>query len=352
MLPKSPSRILLEKLLAGDVASPAETTTVFVTMLKGELTDAETSALLIAWRFRGETHRELRAGAETMRANAVQLAIPAHLRPLADNCGTGGDGAGSFNISTAAAIVASAAGVRVAKHGNRGVSSQCGSADLLFAAGFPETLTREATVALLEQTGFTFFFAPQFHPSLKHVMPVRRALGVRTIFNLLGPLANPIAPEIQVIGVGARDHLRPMADALASLGVKRGLVVHSRDGMDELSAAVPTDGVLIDGPKLVETVIDPQDLGIFASADDLRGGDPATNLKILNDLLDGDAKLAPLRDAIALNAGALIWLGGKSATLADGLAAARDSITSGSAKSHFSRWINTARTLSESKTHE
>ncbi len=347
MLPKPPSRVLLEKLLSGETASPAETAAVFVSMLKGELSEAETSALLIAWRFRGETHRELRAGAETMRANAVRLAIPAHLRPLADNCGTGGDGAGSFNISTAAAIVASAAGVRVAKHGNRSVSSQCGSADLLFAAGLPENLSHAATVALLEQTGFTFFFAPQFHPSLKHVMPVRRALGVRTVFNLLGPLANPIAPEVQIIGVGAREYLRPMADALAALHVTKGLVVHSRDGMDELSASAPTDGVLIDGQKLVETVIDPQDLGITADPADLRGGDPQENLQILSAFLAGDPGRAGLRDAIALNAGALIWLTGSAPTLGAGLGVARDVVRSGAAKAHFARWISLARALAD-----
>lgn len=347
MLPKSPSRIVLEKLLemAGPAPDPAETAAVFQSMLRGELTETEVSALLVAWRFRGETGVELAAGGAAMRAHAVRVALPAGVRPLADNCGTGGDGAGSFNLSTAAAIVASAAGVRVAKHGNRSVSSQCGSADLLFAAGFPETLSHEGTVALLAETGFTFFFAPQFHPALKHVMPVRKTLGVRTVFNLLGPLANPIAPEFQIIGVGAKTCLRPMAEALAGLGVTRGLVVHSRDGMDELSAVALTDAISIDGGQLAETVFDPAALGLKAAAVDIKGGDPATNLGILRELLAGEPRRAGLADAIALNAGALMWVAGAAPSLAAGLATARGVIASKKAEEHFARWIAAAQRL-------
>jgi anthranilate phosphoribosyltransferase len=345
MLPATHCRTLLEKMFARDAVHREETAAAFVSMLKGELPEALTTALLVAWRFNGESAQLLRVGAETMRAHALPVAIPADLRPLADNCGTGGDGAGSFNISTASAIVASAAGVRVAKHGNRSVSSQCGSADLLFAAGFPQNLTQDATVALLAQTGFTFFFAPQFHPTLKHVTPVRRALGIRTVFNLLGPLANPIAPEFQVIGVGAHTYLRPMAEALSALGVKRGLVVHSRDGMDELSAAVPTDAVFIDGGTLSDMIIDPEDLGVHAAASDLQGCDPRTNLLILLELLTNDPRRARLIDAIALNAGALIWLADGSPSLATGIAKAHHTISSGQAGSHFELWIKTAKSL-------
>jgi anthranilate phosphoribosyltransferase len=336
-------RDLLEQLLAGKPMTPEQTAEIFAEILGGKLHDAQIAAVLAAWRVRGETSQELFAGAAALRAQALRVSVPAATRPLADNCGTGGDGAGSFNVSTAAAIVASAAGVRVAKHGNRGVSSKCGSADLLFAAGFPASLAPEAAGTLLERTGFTFFFAPSYHPVLASVASVRKALGVRTLFNLLGPLANPLAPEFQLIGVGALAYVRPMAETLAKLGVRKALVVHSRDGLDEVSPAAPTDGFVVDGGAVRELTIDPSALGVRGTIAGLAGGDATVNLRILERILAGEAHGAA--DAVALNAGVLLWLAGAASTVADGLALARQTLGSGKARDHFAGWLAAAQAL-------
>ena len=248
---------LIDKILSHQRLELSELEEVFSKMFSGSLSPVQLSAILCGLRAQGESGRELYAGAKTMREAAALVKLDPSLRPLIDNCGTGGDGSHSFNISTAAAIVAASCGVKVAKHGNRSVSSKCGSADLLFAAGLPDTLTPEGTIELLKQTGFTFFFAPHFHPVMKHVMPVRKELGVRTIFNFLGPLANPIQPEFQLIGVGMKDILMPMAEALKALGTQKALVVHSRDGLDEISSAAVTDAVHLDSGHLTEIEIDP-----------------------------------------------------------------------------------------------
>lgn len=333
---------LVERLRAGNSLTSLEIETVFAKMLAGELTDAEIADVLMAWRATGEGRNEMLAGARALRAKATAVILPSTIRPLVDNCGTGGDGAGSFNLSTAAAIVASAAGARVAKHGNRSISSRCGSADLLFAAGFPDQLSPEAAGLLLEKTGFTFFFAPHFHPVLKSVGSVRKSLGVRTVFNLLGPLANPIAPEYQVIGVAAKQYLDPMAETLAALGVKRALVVHSRDGLDELSPAAPTDARMVEHGTVSALVIEPEMLGVRGTLNDLRGGDATENLQILERLLDGES--GGLASAVALNAGAVLWIAEIANDLQDGVDMARKHLRFG-ARDHFKSWIATARTL-------
>ena len=339
-----PLKNYLEALVARAPVATADTAHAFAAMLDGSLGDAAIAAILTGWRAREETADELVAGAQAMRARTLKMTLPAHLRPLTDNCGTGGDGAHSFNVSTAAAIVAAAAGARIAKHGNRSVSSRSGSADLLFAAGFPEALSEAATVSLLEKTGFTFFFAPQFHPAIRHVMPVRKALGMRTIFNFLGPLANPLIPERQLLGVGTKAILRPMAEALAALGIERGLVVHGRDGVDELSASAITDAFSVTNGKIEALTIDPNTFNLAASAADLAGGSPADNLAILNQLLDGRASRG-LIDAIALNAGATLWLAGRSTELGDGIETSRRAIQDGTAKAFFALWLAEAKAL-------
>jgi anthranilate phosphoribosyltransferase len=333
----------LERLLDGAALPPAEIDALFDQMFAGALTEAELAAVLAAWRIKGETAAELTAGARAMRKQAATTPIGKGARPLIDNCGTGGDGAHSFNISTASAVVAAAAGARVAKHGNRSVSSKCGSADLLFELGFPADLKPEAAAKLLDQTGFTFFFAPTFHSAMRHVAPVRKALGVRTIFNLLGPLANPIAPEHQVLGVGAKRFVRPMAEALAALGIKSALVVHSRDGLDEISPAAATDAILIEGGHLRDMVIEPAAYRIKASLADLAGGDAAVNAKIMHELLGG--KTGAVCDAVALNAGAVLWLFGKAADLGAGVTLAASTLAGGKAKTYFSTWIAAAQSL-------
>jgi anthranilate phosphoribosyltransferase len=338
-------RDTLEKLLTRQPVGESECEVAFTAMLEGRLSEAEIAAFLTALRAKGEDFSDLAAGARAMRARAGALSIPVSLRPLADNCGTGGDGSGSFNISTTAAIVAASLGVRIAKHGNRSISSKCGSADLLFRAGFPESLSISGTAALLEKTNFTFFFAPNFHPAMKFVGPVRKALGIRTIFNLLGPLANPISPEVQLIGVGAHGYLKPMAEAAMKIGIGTTLVVHSRDGMDEISPSAVTDCVLAKGGKLTEMTLDPATIGISGSHD-LNGGDADANFKILTKLLAGEG--SPCADAVALNAGALLWLTGNSADIKDGYLRAKAQISSGKSRDFFNNWVATAKSLAGS----
>lgn len=336
-------RDLLDKIKNQKNLTSAEIDRVFAAMLSGGMPDDEIAAVLLAWKNKGEGVEEIHAGARALRRHAAKVALPQTVRPLIDNCGTGGDGSGSFNLSTAAAIVAASAGARVAKHGNRSVSSKCGSADLLFRAGFPDTLTPQAAGELLEKTGFTFFFAPNYHPVMKAVAPARKSLGMRTIFNLLGPLANPIGPEMQLIGVGARVYLEPIAEVLSRLGVTRALVVHSRDGMDEISPAAVTDGVLVENGKLSPMAIDPKALGVSGTAQDLAGGDADENLRILGDVLDGNRQATA--DAVAVNAGAVLWLAGTAKSLADGLALARAQLKSKDARRFFDRWLSEAKRL-------
>jgi anthranilate phosphoribosyltransferase len=335
-------RDVLEKILNKESLDIRKSQQVFEDILDGKLSEAQIAAYLTALRAKGEDFNDLAAGAAVMRAKASPLSIGDKLRPLVDNCGTGGDGSGSFNISTTSAIIAASMGVRIAKHGNRSISSKCGSADLLFKAGYPEHISIENTARLLEQTGFTFFFAPNFHPTMKHVGPVRKALGIRTIFNLLGPLANPIAPEIQLIGVGAKEYLKPVAQAAEKIGIGKALIVHSRDGMDEISPNVVTDCVLVKNKTVSEFTIDPANVGLTENHD-LSGGDADENLKILNDLLAGNG--SSYINAVALNAGALLWLSEKASNVGDGFNLARNQITTGKAQHFFDSWLATAKSF-------
>lgn len=332
----------LTKLESGNPLIESELTEIFVAMFNGKMSDEDIKRFLLGLKDQGERGLDLAVGAGIMRQRSTRVQLHSSVRPLIDNCGTGGDGSNSFNISTASAIVAASAGIKVAKHGNRSVSSKCGSADLLFEAGLPDTLTPDDTAKLLEETGFTFFFAPHFHPVMKYVMPVRNALGVRTIFNLMGPLANPIAPDYQVIGVGDKKYLQPMAEGLLGLGVTRGLVVHSEDGMDELSPAAPTHGKYIHEGKITDLRVDPKEFGYQSTLDDLAGGDAVVNHKILQEMLAGKSKVI---EAVALNAGAVLWIGGTAKDLKSGVELANDHIMSGRTNSYFNTWLTAAQNL-------
>ena len=333
-------KTLLEKIVDKESLNRSELEEVFAKMLSGDYESAHIAALLVAWRIHGVGGDHFAVGAEFMRQNALKPNIPDSCRPLLDNCGTGGSGFAKFNISTATAIVASACGVRLAKHGSKSVSSKCGSADLLFAAGFPEKISPERAALLLEKTGLTFFYAPNFHPVMKHVMPTRKALGIRTIFNLLGPLANPVQPEYQLLGVGAQIYAKPIAEALTKLGLKKALVVHSDDGLDEVSPVSNTTAYLVDGTNLSELLIEPKKLGINAVMDDVRGGSPEENLQILNDLLD--AKHPKAESAVLINAGVALWLYAAASSIEAGVQLAGDCIQSGAARKHFDNWIELA----------
>jgi anthranilate phosphoribosyltransferase len=343
--PRLEYKPFMERLMGGESLSTQDFESVFSCLLSGAWNDYQAAGLLVGLRFLPLTGALLSAGARVLRDLAVSPteALGAGFRPFADNCGTGGDGSHSFNISTAAAIVAAAAGVKIAKHGNRSVTSLCGSADLLFALGFPESLEVDKAVSLLEQTGLTFFFAPLFHPALKSLAPVRRGLGIPTLFNILGPLANPLRPDFQVLGVSQAAYLAPVADALAALGVQGGLVVHSRDGLDEISPGAITDGYLVKSGHIQQIVIDPKEYGITATLEDLKGGDVKTNASLMDQLLAGHAP--GLAQTVSLNAGALIWLTGHRPNLAEGYHQALKVLRDGSAKAFLSHWIDSAQKL-------
>lgn len=338
---------LLERLVNKQALQEDEIAHLFDHMLDGQMHPSQIAAFLTAWRINGESKHELAIGATKLRERAEKMFIPDNLRPLLDNCGTGGDGQHSFNISTASAIVAAAAGVKIAKHGNRSVSSQCGSADLLFAAGFPTNLSGQSCVKLLEKTGLTFFFAPHFHPALQHIMPIRKELGIRTIFNLLGPLANPIAPENQLLGVGKRGYLEPMADALIQLKIKNAAIVHSHDGMDEISPCDRTDMIRVTDRQKTALTINPKDFAINSTHVDIKGGDPKTNLDILINLLQGNTN-GPF-GAIVLNTAAILWLANKSKDFSSGTLLAQDILRSGKAQNYFFSWIKTAQEIAHSE---
>ena len=322
---------LLNRLIAGGDLAPAEVEGFFGAVMDDAVDGAVVAAVLVALRMKGETGAEVASAARAMRARSLTVPIT-HVERAVDTCGTGGDGAETINISTAAALVASAAGVPVAKHGNRSVSSRCGSADVLEAAGVRLDLEPEAMAHLHDEIGIAFLFAPRLHPAMKAVVPVRRALGVRTVFNLLGPLTNPAGVGRQVIGVWGAEVQGLMAAALAELGARHALVLHSEDGLDELSVYAPTRVVEVrDGAVAGEYVVAPSELGIEANdPESLKGGDAAENLRRLRLILGGREESAAA-EAVALNAGAALVVAGAVEGLKDGLERCREVVRSGSA---------------------
>ena len=321
----------LNRLLAGKDLSPDEMEAFIGAVMDGGVEDAVIAAMLVALRAKTETGPEVAAAARAMRARslAVEIADPGL---AVDTCGTGGDGAETINISTAAALLAAAAGAPVAKHGNRSVSSRCGSADVLEAAGVRLDQRPEDMAVLHDEIGLAFLFAPRLHPAMAAVMPVRRTLGVRTVFNLLGPLTNPARVERQVVGVWGRDVQPLMAAALAELGARHALVVHSDDGLDEISVSAPTTVIEVrDGEVVGEWRVDPGDLGIEAAdPESLRGGDAAENLRRMCAILGGEERSAAA-EAVALNAAAALVVGGLADDLRQALERGREVLQSGAA---------------------
>ncbi len=322
---------ILSRLLDGKDLSSTEMTTLIGAMMDGEVSESAAAGILIALRAKGETASEVASAARAMRQRVVEVPIEARDRAI-DTCGTGGDGADTINISTAAALVAAAAGVPVAKHGNRSVSSRCGSADVLEALGVNLDLDGPSLGSICDEVGISFLFAPRLHPAMKAVMPVRRALGVRTVFNMLGPLTNPAGVGRQVIGVWGREIQDVMAEALAELGAEHALVVHSDDGLDEMSVFAPTRVVEIrEGQVTGVESVDPVKLGVKADApESLQGGDVAFNAKRLREVLGGKERSAAT-ESVALNTAAALVVGGVVDDLADGLQQARQVIASGDA---------------------
>ena len=302
-------------------------------LLAGEASDLEIAALLGAMAARGETAEEIAGFALAMREVATILPLTETERDtLVDTCGTGGDGSGTFNISTAAALVAAAAGVKVAKHGNRAVTSQCGSADVLEALGVPISLPPEAAAEALRRYGFCFLLAPAHHPGMRAVLPVRRALGVRTIFNVLGPLLNPAGARRQVMGVYAARLTLPVAEAMTHLGVRYACVVHGHGGLDELSISAASEVVSVRshqfGHSVSRTSVSPEDAGLSRTdLETLAGGDAQMNASILNAIFRGER--GPRRDVVLLNAAAVFVAAERAPDIAGGVALAAETIDSG-----------------------
>jgi anthranilate phosphoribosyltransferase len=311
-------------------------------IMQGEATQAQIGGFLVALRLKGEKADEIAGCAEAMRAHV--LPVRPERDDLVDTAGTGGDGASTINISTAAAIVAAAAGAGVAKHGNRAISSASGSADVLEALGFSLELTPDRIAVSIDELGFGFMFAPTHHPAMRHAAPVRRELGARTVFNVLGPLTNPAGARAQVIGVYAKPLVRTIADVLAQLGARRAFVVHGAHGIDELSPAGPNEVCEVVDGEVRARVIDPVELGIErCDPDDLRGGSPAENAQAVRDVFAG----APggRRDAILLNAAGAIAAAGHAADLREGLELARDAVDSGAAAARLDELARFSRAV-------
>jgi anthranilate phosphoribosyltransferase len=318
----------LARLLDGEDLSRAESRAVMGSIMAGEATPAQIGGFLVALRLKGETPGEIAGAAEAMRAHAV--AVRPKRDDLVDTAGTGGDGGKTFNISTAAALVAAAAGAGVAKHGNRSVSSQSGSADVLEALGFELDLPPERIAESIDSLGFGFMFAPVHHPAMKHAGPVRRELAARTVFNVLGPLTNPAGARAQVVGVYSPQLVPVIADVLAQLEARRAFVVHGAGGIDELSPAGPNLVSEVVEGTVTQREIDPLDLGIpRCDPAELRGGDAQANAARIRDVFDGGN--GGTRSAILLNAAGAIAAGGGARDLTEGLGLAREALDSGAA---------------------
>ncbi len=296
-------------------------------IMAGEATPAQIGALLTGLRMKGESIDEITGCAAAMRESGARLH---HEGEVLEIVGTGGDGAFTFNISTVSAFVIAAAGVPVAKHGNRSVSSRCGAADVLEALGARIDLTPQQSEQVLRRSGMCFLFAPVYHPSMRHAAPVRRELGMRTIFNILGPMANPAGAELQLLGVYDERLVEPLARVLGRLGVRRAMVVHGADGLDEISAAAPTRVCEVRDGQLAHATLDPRELGFALCAPgDLVGGDAADNAAIARRILCGER--GAKRDIVLLNAGACLYLAGRAGSLGEGAALAASTLDNGTA---------------------
>lgn len=304
-------------------------------IMEGEASAVQMSSYLTALSMKGETVEEITASAAGMRAHCVRLL---HDMDVLEIVGTGGDGANSFNISTTSSLVISAAGIPVAKHGNRAASSKCGAADVLEALGVNITIAPEKSRELLEKIGICFLFAQNYHFAMKYVAPVRKELGIRTIFNILGPLANPAGANMELMGVYDESLVEPLAHVLANLGVKRALVVYGTDGLDEISLSAPTKVCEVKDGTFTSYEITPEQFGLTrCSKDDLVGGTPAENAQITRDILAG--KQGPKRDAVLMNAGAAIYMAGKADSIQAGINLAKEIIDSGKAAEQLAKFV-------------
>jgi anthranilate phosphoribosyltransferase len=331
---------LVGSLLDGRNLTRAEAREAMQEIMRGDATQAQIAGFLVALRAKGETGDEIAGCAEAMREHV----LPVHPKrtDLVDTAGTGGDGKHTLNISTAAALVAAAAGAGVAKHGNRAASSQTGSADVLEALGFELDLAPERIATSIDELGFGFMFAQAHHPAMKHAAPVRRELGTRTVFNVLGPLTNPARARAQVVGVYSATLVRPIAEALVQLGAHRAFVVHGADGIDELSPTGPNLVCEVVDGGVRERTVDPAELGLEpCGIEELAGGSPAENAALIRRVFEGEP--SGRRSAILLNAAGAIAAGGHADDLREGLELARKAIDSGAATARLGELVEFSR---------
>ncbi|MBI4461394.1 MAG: anthranilate phosphoribosyltransferase [Acidobacteria bacterium] len=333
----------LHKLVGGTSLTRSEARALMEEILHGRATEAQLGALLAALRLKGEAVDELVGFAEAMRAHAQPIfSQPPTDEPLLDTCGTGGDGAGTFNVSTAAALVAAAAGVRVAKHGNRSISSRCGSADVMEALGVNIELPPAQIGACIREVGIGFVFAPRVHTAMRHAQNARRELRFRSVFNLLGPLTNPAGVNAQVLGVFDARWLEPLARALAALGSRRAFVVHSRDGLDEVSLAGETRVAELHQGQVTRYEVRPEDFGLpRAATDAVRGGDAAVNGDIIRRVLDREK--GPARDIVIVNTALALVAAGRADLPREAVLCAAEAIDSGLARQTLARLVEFTR---------
>ena len=332
----------LARLYAGEDLESAAAQGLFEALVDGRLAEPSIAAMLISLRLKGETAEELIGAARALRSADEHFPRPNYL--FADTCGTGGDGSGSINVSTAVAFVAAAAGLPVAKHGNRSITSRCGSADVLEQLGAKLDVSAEVSRRALDETGICFLFAPRYHPGLRHAGPVRRALKVRTIMNVLGPCVNPAEPRVQLLGVADPKLLEPVAQTLAALGVERALVVHGA-GLDEIALHGPSQAVRLQAGEIEPLIITPEDAGLGqAPLTALKGGGPEENAERLKALLMGYGT-ATEADVVALNAGALLMTAGLTENLKVAVAIAKGVLASGAAYQRLQAFVEATNDL-------
>jgi anthranilate phosphoribosyltransferase len=326
----------LQKLIERRDLSQAEAGEAFDLIMSGDATPAQIGALIATLRLKGETIDEIAGAAASMRRHAVFIDVGT--LDVVDTCGTGGDACDTFNVSTTAAFVVAGAGVPVAKHGNRAITSRCGSADLLAALGVNLDADAETVEDCIREAGIGFLFAPRMHPAMKHAMGPRRELGVRTIFNMLGPLTNPAGARGQIIGVFAPELTEPFAEVLRLLGSRRAFIVHGHDGMDEITTTAATRMSELNDGRVSTREFDPLPLiGRYAEPAELAGGDPETNAAITRAVLNGEA--SPARDIVCLNAAAAIVAGGRAADIEDGWKQAQAAIDEGRASAALEKLV-------------
>ena len=328
-------------MVSGHSMNMEEAATVMREIMEGDATPAQLGSFLTALRLKGETPEEIAGMATVMREKALKVQVDG---TLVDTAGTGGDGKGSFNVSTAAAFVAAASGLKVAKHGNRAASGSCGSADVLEALGVKIDLGPEGVKQCIEQVGIGFMFAPSFHPAMRHAAPVRREIGIRTVFNILGPLTNPAGVQCQLLGVADASLGETMAEVLNLLGSQHSLVVHGEDGLDELTLGGKTRIWEVKNGATDTSTVSPEDLQLpMASSEDIKGGDKEENARILRRVFQGER--GPMRDVVLLNSAGVLVVGGKAQNLSEGLKLAGEAVDSGEALKRVKRLVELSQAL-------